>query len=148
MKLFLAVIVFLTAAARLSGQYLHPSESDPGYLQETTYFRFYSHFWLNLHHFLYNRALLFADSGMQVTFHVLEVQEFSERKLSLSTTGKSPSRTFDLGLITMPSRDGSFSLMKKGRCRRTRCLMNTWFKCEKSNQSMRNISGPVIMPPI
>ena len=51
----LFLVIFLLAAKSLAGQ--HPVDEKPGYLDESNYYAFYSHYWLNLHHFLQQEAL-------------------------------------------------------------------------------------------
>ena len=37
----------------------------PGTMDTTSYFSFYSHYWLNMHHMLYNHALVFAENDFE-----------------------------------------------------------------------------------
>lgn len=59
-------IFFITfyATAIFAQEYLHPKTSDPGFLGESKQFMFYSHLEFNMHHFLYNAAILYRDSGI------------------------------------------------------------------------------------
>ncbi len=55
--LWYLVLVFPFLACQTKTKEKTPA---PGYLMETQLFEFYNHFWLNLHHFLYNKAVVFA----------------------------------------------------------------------------------------
>ncbi len=39
-----------------ASDYVHPQATDPGFQAETDHFVFFSHIWLNMHHFLYRQA--------------------------------------------------------------------------------------------
>jgi len=66
MKIFALAFLILTSIDLASGQsYIDPKNSDPGFLAESEHFIFYSHLWLNLHHFLYNKALSYSKSGIE-----------------------------------------------------------------------------------
>lgn len=38
---------------------------DSGLIGESNYFRFYNLYWLNMHHFLYNKAIMFENSNLE-----------------------------------------------------------------------------------
>lgn len=40
---------------------------EPGFIGESDRFLFYSHFWLNMHHFLYNKVIVFGKSNIEET---------------------------------------------------------------------------------
>lgn len=44
------------------------TEPSNGYLEKTQLFEFYSHFWLNLHHFLYNKAQEYSEGSLLEIF--------------------------------------------------------------------------------
>jgi len=72
MKRITQILVMIIFSTNLPAQeYLHPQKNEPGYLGESQYFRFYNHFWLNMHYFLYNRA---------VEYDGKKVEEFFEKK--------------------------------------------------------------------
>jgi len=65
-KILAIAFLILSSIDFLNAQpYVHPKNSDPGFLTESEHFRFYSHLWLNMHHFLYNKALSYRKSGIE-----------------------------------------------------------------------------------
>ena len=54
----------------------------PGYLTESQLFEFYSHYWLNLHHFLYNKADVYTKKSIEetITTAVWEQMKVSEKE--------------------------------------------------------------------
>lgn len=60
----LTLIVLLSIHVANGQDYVHPENGDPGFLAESEHFIFFSHMWLNMHHYLYNTALVYRESGI------------------------------------------------------------------------------------
>ncbi len=55
------VLIFVIGVAKAK-DYLHPSPSDPGYLDESHRFMFFESYWLNMQHWMYNMSLYAQDT--------------------------------------------------------------------------------------
>lgn len=56
---YIAYLFLIVWASHVSQaqEYVHPSASDPGYLNESNRFMFFENYWLNMQHWLYNMSL-------------------------------------------------------------------------------------------
>jgi len=59
------------------------TEPSNGYLEETQLFEFYSHFWLNLHHFLYNKAQDYTKKSLPEVFPATWIQLSDSEKMTI-----------------------------------------------------------------
>lgn len=72
-----------------SQSYIHPQATDPGFIGETEHFMFYNHLWLNMHHFLYNSAIVFQEEGISsaISRDIWNVLTPGEREIMQSVLG-------------------------------------------------------------
>ena len=81
---FLSILVTDLATAQT---YVHPANTNPGFIGESTRFMFYGHYWLNLHHFLYNAALAYGESDGK-SFTLEKWNELNANEQAIITAAK------------------------------------------------------------
>jgi|GEM_PF-1184640 len=68
LKNTLVIILFMHAFLLKGQEYVHPSTDDAGFLGESERFMFFEHYWLNMHHWLYNMSLKAEDLTLEEVF--------------------------------------------------------------------------------
>lgn len=99
------IIIFVLLTQILFSQQSIVS-NEPGYIGESSKFKFYSHYWLNMHHFLYNAALQSKESGIDAVKDSRFTKTLTVDELNILSTAIT---FYELNIISHDLRSSDYS---------------------------------------